>query len=92
MWVLDLARDLEAVTVQQLRAPSPGAAGAADVGEGLGEAVVLRGKAAACGWAPACNLTTNPYVALCLASLNQVGMTALSFSLLLVNVKGERWC
>ncbi|GAX82253.1 hypothetical protein CEUSTIGMA_g9681.t1 [Chlamydomonas eustigma] len=60
MWVLRFnGGGLEAITVQDLGA--------------VGEVVVLRGQAAACGLPPACHLTTNRHVALALSSMAQTG-------------------
>ncbi len=42
-------------------------------GPTLGEAVVFRGVAPACGLPPACHLTPNKHVALALASMSPVG-------------------
>lgn len=82
LWVLDFYDELEAVTIQPLGGPGPSStsggggssSGGAAVqgGTGLGEAVVLRGQRAACGFPPACQLTVNPHLAISLTSLTPV--------------------
>ncbi|GFR45023.1 hypothetical protein Agub_g6334, partial [Astrephomene gubernaculifera] len=75
---------VEAITVQQL--PLPGAAvtggGSGGGGGGLGEAVVFRGVAPACGLPPACHLTANTHLALPLAAMSPAARRLLMGSVL----------
>lgn len=89
LWVLSFQEQLESITIQDLRAPASSDASSSG-GEplaSLGEAVVFRGRDAACGLPPACHTTTNPHIALSLASMPQVRFHDCS-----VMIKGRRGC
>eukprot|EP00798_Chlamydomonas_sp_ICE-L_P020572 gene20572-27366_t len=73
MWILHFGRQLESITIQDLKGPEGSSAGGGEGVGSLGEAVVLRGREAACGFAPASHLTTNMHVALPLNGMTQAG-------------------